>query len=191
MDTEAERALSNLHVLAALSHNDKLLTNDDHFDIYYPTTWRAIMRTLYGERRTHNVQRVRNTVRLGIDAARRSLDDAHALGNLREGCDPQLLLRRDGIVLQHLRMVDALTMARGGLRNLMRTYQEDAAHTSQIRLVIEEIDAFCTIIAKHTSQLRGTARDAVCDAVCGPPSRETSLDAAGEMLSLPRPPSAS
>lgn len=170
MDTEAERALSNLHVLAALSHNDKLLTNDDHFDIYYPTTWRAIMRTVYGERRAHNVQRVRNTVKLGIDAARRLLEDAHALRAMGDACDPKLRLRRDSVVLQHLRMVDALTMARGGLCNLMRTYQDDAAHTSQIRLVVEEIDAFCTIIATHTALLRRT---------CGGGEASGALEATG------------
>ena len=172
MDTNADRALSNLYVLAALSHNDKLTTNDDNFDIDYPTTWRAILRTVYGERRSQNVERVRSTVRQGIDAAQRSLSDANALAkamNESQTIDPQLLLRRNGVILQHLRMVDALTKARGGLDNLMHTYQDDAAHKSQICLVMEDIETFCAVIAHQSSLLRteaariGRAESGECD----------------------------
>ena len=58
MESEAERTLSNLHVLSALSQNDKLNTNEDVFDIYAPTSLRGMWRTWYGERRGQNVQLV-------------------------------------------------------------------------------------------------------------------------------------
>ena len=54
MNSDAERTLGNLNVLSAMSQNDKLMTNEDHFNIYTPTTFRAIVRTWYGERRCHH-----------------------------------------------------------------------------------------------------------------------------------------
>ena len=81
MQADAERTLSNLHVLAALNHNDKLITNDESFDIYPPSTWRALYRTWMGERRNQNVQRVRHTVRAAIDFATKSLHESESLAD--------------------------------------------------------------------------------------------------------------
>lgn len=91
MDSDAERTLNNLHVLGALSHNDKLMTNEDHFDIYAPTSLRGLLRMWYGERRGQNVQRVRNAVRAAIAFAHRSLEDATALleaASTTSACSP-------------------------------------------------------------------------------------------------------
>lgn len=79
MQADAERHLSNLRVLAALSHNDKLNTQQDQFDIYSPTSMRGLMRFWYGETRAQNVQRVRQTVRAAISFASKALEDANAL----------------------------------------------------------------------------------------------------------------
>ena len=79
MHSDAERTLNNLHVLAALSQNDKLLTNEDAFDIHAPTTLRAISRYWYRERRSSNIQRVRICVRAAMEFVSKSLDDANAL----------------------------------------------------------------------------------------------------------------
>ena len=79
MNSDAERTLSNLNVLGAMSQNDKIMTNEDQFNIYTPTTFRALMRTWYGERRCQNVQRIRTTIRNGISFAQTFLDDATRL----------------------------------------------------------------------------------------------------------------
>lgn len=153
MDSSAERTLNNLHVLSAISHNDKLMTNDDSFDIYVPTSLRGMLRMWYGERRSQNVQRVRQTVRDGIAFASRSLDEATAVLHTLGESD-MARLRVATTVLQHARMVSALERCRGGLRNLRQTYREDAALASQITLLIEEIDDFVRVMLPHSSQLR-------------------------------------
>ena len=152
MQADVERTLGNLHVLAVVSHNDKLMTNDDVFDIYVPTTLRGLMRTWYGERRAQNVQRVRTTVRAGIDFVRQSLVEigAFRLGPPSEIALDANRLRIETMTLQHHRMVDALRRARGGLTNLVQTYRDDAALASQITLLNEEIADFLSVIESHS-----------------------------------------
>ena len=171
MQTDAERTLNNLHILAALSHNDKLMTNLDSFDIYTPTTFRSMMRTWYGESRGQNVNRVRTTVRAAIAFASKALEDAHALDPATPGIPPPgsvstnasssssvgyeaLRLRVDTMALQHFRMTDALRRACYGLNNLLQTYREDAALASQIVLLMREVDDFLRVIAPHSESLR-------------------------------------
>ena len=151
MQTDAERTLNNLHVLAALNHNDKLLTNDECFDIYSPTAMRGLYRMWLGERRHHNLQRVRGTIRSAIDFATKTLQDANTLsGDERDN----VRLNVETIVLQHLRMCDALLAAKEGLTNLKLTYRDDAALVSQIVLMSQEIDDFQSIIRVHGASLR-------------------------------------
>lgn len=168
MEADAERTLNNLHVLSVLSHNDKLMTNEDVFDIYSPTTFRGLMRMWYGERRLQNVQRIRCTVRAAMTFASRTLDDANALTSVQPRTD-NMTLRIDTIVLQHVRMVDGLARAKEGLANLQQTYRDDPALTSQLSLVVEEIGAFLNVITAHTRKLQA----------------QTSPMGAGSPLSLP------
>lgn len=150
MQTDAERTLGNLHVLAVLSHNDKLITNEDTFDIHTPTSLRALWRTWSGEGRVQNVTRVRSTVRAAIDFSYRSLADVEAL---RAGNHDDLRVKT--AALQHLRMVDGVERARTGLGNLIQTYRDDAALASQIALVNEEIADFLEVMRPHSTRLAG------------------------------------
>jgi hypothetical protein len=157
MESEAERTLHNLHVLGALSQNDKLLTNEDRFDIYCPTTMRSLMRTWYGERRGQNVARVHTTVHAGMHFASRALEEATALIQTHAGADGMsdlLRFRMDTIAMQHVRMIQALLRARDGLRNLLQTYRDDAALHSKISLVMDEIHDFVSVIEFATKTLR-------------------------------------
>lgn len=160
MQADAERTMNNLHVLGALSQNDKLLTNDDTFDIYTPTTMRALMRAWYGERRTQNIQRVKHTIRSAVAFANKSLEDVTCMMNSSSPSsdtwtrsDSQQL-RIDTTAKQHFRMCDALMKARAGMANLVQTYRDDATATSQINVLLQEIDDFKDIMAPHTEQLR-------------------------------------
>ena len=150
MQSEEERTLNNLHVIGALSHNDKLCTAEDVFDIYAPTSMRGLLRMWYGERRGQNVQRVRQTVRAGIGFAQRSLEEVQALGDTGE----TMRLRVDTMALQHLRMMEGLRRASGGMQNLLQTYREDAALYSQISLLIAEMEDFGRVLTPHTESLR-------------------------------------
>lgn len=152
MEANAERTLHNLRVLASVSQNDKLMTNEDRFDIYCPTTLRAMMRMWYGEKRAQNVQRVRATVREAMNFASRSLEEASAL--LQATSSSDFRLRVDTTAVQHLRMMEALVRAQQGLRNLLQTYREDAALASQITLVVEEITDYVSVLAPHSLALQ-------------------------------------
>ena len=148
MESEAERTLSNLHVLSALSQNDKLNTNEDVFDIYAPTSLRGVWRTWYGEKRGQNVTRVRQTVRAGIAFSHKSLEEVHTLSQSSNR------LRMETVALQHLRMVEGLRRAKDGIANLLQTYREDAALSSQITLVMTEVEDFLKVIHPHSEGLR-------------------------------------
>lgn len=181
MQADAERTLNNLRILSALSHNDKLNTLQDQFDIYSPTSMRGLLRFWYGENRAQNVQRVRQTVRAGIAFASRSLEDANAMdeaatsssspptyreAEVAERSAPStalvsapapmdvMRLRIDTVALHHFRMLSALGGAASGLSNLLQTYRDDAASASQISLLIEEIGDFQRVIRPHSDTLR-------------------------------------
>lgn len=157
MQSDAERTLNNLHVLGALSHNDKLMTNEDAFDIYAPTTLRSMVRAWYSEGRVQNMQRVHNTIRAAIGFANRSYDDASALIvsiDSNSTVLPNLKLRFDTLSLQHVRMCEALGRARVGLGHLLQTYRDDATVSSRVSLIMEEIDDFNQIMSQHTERLK-------------------------------------
>jgi hypothetical protein len=167
MQSDAERTLNNLNILAVLSQNDKLLTNDDTFDIHSPTTMRAMYRFWCGERRTANIQRVRICVRNAKDFINKSLDEVNAMGS---SCPPSPESSADGFhsivpdgtmqlklkttLMQHLRMSDALKRSQKGIYNLMQTYRDDPALISQVQLIVDEISDFVTVFDPHSESLR-------------------------------------
>lgn len=174
MNADAERTLNNLNVLAAISHNDKLMTNDDTFDIYSPTTFRAIYRTWYGERRTQNIERVRQTVRAGITHASSLLEESTQLMDSQQ--ELGLKLKVHTIAMHSVRLVDALENATKGLTNLTQTYRDDAALASQIRLITVEIKDFLVVVKPHISVLREKVAVSISEASppTSPPSYRSS-----------------
>ena len=172
MDAAAELTMSNLTVVGALSHNDKLLTNQDTFDIYAPTSLRAVARMWYGENRTQNLRRVRQAVTAGIAHATATLEEATALLEGGAAGAPPHVMRPAAIALQHLRMVTALSRAQGGLRNLIQTYRDDPTLSSQAQLLVEEIDAFRRLTERQSDSVRqryGIEADGWGAAAAAPP----------------------
>lgn len=156
MQTETERTLNNLNILAALSQNDKLLTNDDVFDIHSPTTMRALWRFWYREGRGGNVQRVRTCIRCAINFISNSLEEANELAiSLQDTDQRSIRLKFETTTMHHLRMLCALKNARNGIQNLLQTYRDDPALQSQVALLKDEIDDFVRLIEPHSSSLRG------------------------------------
>lgn len=168
MQSDAERTLGNLHVLAVLSQNDKLLTNGDTFDIYSPTTLRAVWRFWHGEGRAANVQRVRICVRAAMDFVSKFMEDTTALAKSADGnvspstevttyvltVPDSAQVRIETVAMQHVRMLTALRSALGGLRNLLQTYRDDPALASQINLIINEVNDFVNVMEPHSVALR-------------------------------------
>ena len=173
MNSDAERTLNNLHVLASVSHNDKLMTNEDMFGIYEPTSMRGLMRMWYGERRGQNVQRVRHTVRSGMAYAQQYLDESAHISTA-PGPMPTARLRGDTVALQHVRMVDALRASLGGLTNMLQTYREDAALTSQISGLVQEVTDFLTVLDPYSRPVRERCAGASPPASVAPPASPQS-----------------
>lgn len=154
MNADAERTLMNLNVIAAVSQNDKLMTNEDQFDIYTPTTMRAVLRTWYGERRLQNIQRVRTTIRSAMSFASTYLDDANALmTDVTQG--ESVRIRTDTCVLHHVRMCEALRRSTRGLTNMLQTYRDDAAVASQLSSLAQEVTDFLSVIEPYSRSVRG------------------------------------
>ena len=154
MEVDAERTLHNLHVLSAVSPYDKLITSGDAFDIHGPTRLREVYRTWSGERRSHNMTRVRQTVRAAVAYVNKSLDDANALLTSTSGTEESMKLRVDTIVVQHVRMCEGLKHSCIGLKNLLQTYRDDAMLVSQLQLTVTEITDFLHLIYKHNEKIR-------------------------------------
>jgi|TARA_E500000178_G_scaffold340351_1_gene382948 hypothetical protein len=169
MQSDAERTLNNLNILAVLSQNDKLLTNDDTFDIHAPTTMRAMYRFWSGEKRSTNIQRVRICVRSAKDYIWRSLEEVNAMGST--SCPPSpesstngdfhlitpdstMHLKLKTTLMQHLRMSDALKRSQKGIHNLLQTYRDDPALTSQVQVIVDEISDFLAVTDQQSVALR-------------------------------------
>ena len=146
--------LNNLHVLSAMCHNDKLMTNNDMFNIYSPTTCRGLLRTWYGEDRSHNIRRIRQTVDDGIAACSKLLQETNFMLESPLPRDDQLCLRIDSMAMRHIRMCDGVCKAKEGLQNMLQTYRDDAGFASQLQLIVLEIGDFENVMNPHTQKLR-------------------------------------
>ena len=58
INSESTRILRNLGVISQLKANDKLITEEEFFAIYTPTTFRAAFRFIYRETRSINLVRI-------------------------------------------------------------------------------------------------------------------------------------
>ena len=149
MNTSDELTLENLHVLASISHNDKLLTNRDRFDIYSPTSVRGAYRMWLGESRHGNVQRVRATIRSAVQFCHHSLQ---AIEELLACNDLEMRTRVE--ILNFTRMFYALQHSRSGIENLLQTYKEDPGLRSHIELTLGDIDAFLCLMQPHEKRFQ-------------------------------------
>lgn len=153
MNADAERTLTNLNVIAVVSQNDKLMTNEDQFDIYTPTSLRGLVRAWYGERRNQNMQRVRTTVRAAMTFASAYLDDAASLSG-EAAHNEGVRIRMETCVLYHIRMCDALKRCTTGLTNMQQTYRDDAATASQLSNLAVEINDYLQVIQPYYRNVR-------------------------------------
>jgi hypothetical protein len=145
MQSETESVLKNLTIIANLSHNDKLNTNEDTFSIYIPTVMRGSMRTWYGEKRACNMTRIQNTVRMAI--------------SFIQTISQEFTQREETLGLfsfatkqkQCKRMYNSLEESKTGLGNLQQTYRDDITMHTQLKIVIDEIDDFISIISTQVN----------------------------------------
>jgi hypothetical protein len=154
MYTDAAQTLNDLHVIAVISHNDKLITNGVGFDIYTPTTLRGLVRFLYGEGRAENVTRVRRTVESAVVVCQQSVANLSHIVFNESIHDPLCGMHTRTTAMNYVRMVDALCRSQYGLRNLMQTYRDDVAIVAQIHLIVQDVSDFLSLMDPHTARLQ-------------------------------------
>ena len=145
MQSETESVLKNLTIIANVSHNDKLNTNDETFSIYIPTVMRGSMRTWYGEKRACNMTKIQQTVRMAVSfiqtVSQEFTQREETLGLFSFATKTK----------QCKRMFDSLKESKNGIANLQQTYKDDITMHTQLKLVIDEIDDFISIISTQAN----------------------------------------
>ena len=156
METDPDRILSNLHVISLLSPSDKLITNDDRFDIHAPSALREIYRTWHGEKRSNNMLRVRQTLHSAMTCVNRGVWPPEAVQH--DAVPDGVRLHREAV--QHVRMCEGLAAACVGLSHLRQTYRDDATTASQIDTAVTEVRDFLAILRPRTERLRALVSQA-------------------------------
>ena len=142
MQSETERALRNLTILASISHNDKVNTNDETFSIYVPTVFRGIVRKWYAETRVSNSQKIQDTVRAGIAFVQSTSQELFSETNETYS--------KVSKKKQCARIFNSLQQTRTGLRNLKQTYKDDTGMQTQLQIIIDEVDDFVSIVMQQS-----------------------------------------
>lgn len=137
MQSDTERALRNLSILGSISQNDKLNTNDETFSIYVPTVMRGAVRLWYAEKRSSNIQKIQETVRLAITFIQTSSQEFTP--------DQNETYSRASKQNQCRRMFQSLEKSKNGLTNLQQTYRDDTTMYTQLQIIMDEIDDFVSI----------------------------------------------
>ena len=140
MQTDTERVLRNLSILSNLSQNDKINTNGDIFVIYEPTYIRGIYRLWYGEGRQYNIQRIQEIVRIATATIRQDIQDVKTMNTEEQ------VFQKETKKRHYARLIETLAKSRTGLTNLQQTYKDDVSSSSQVQIIIDEINDFLQII---------------------------------------------
>tara|TARA_B100001057_G_C22633589_1_gene865354 strand:+ start:429 stop:917 length:489 start_codon:yes stop_codon:yes gene_type:complete len=140
MQAEYERVLKNLSILATASHNDKVNTNDDIFSIYVPTYSRGAMRLYYGEKRSNNITKIQDNIRMATSFVTK---------NMKEITSDLTDFNNAMIIQQSRRMLQALESSKEGLKNLQQTYKDDSATNTHIQILLREISDFLHILSNQ------------------------------------------
>lgn len=179
MNAEAELTLNNLNILSVLSHNDKLMTNEDQFDIYIPTVMRGISRMWYGERRSQNIARIRTTARTAMSYTTKYVEDISRLRTLPR--QVMVCFQVETVTLQYHRMLEGLREGMKGMNNLLQTYRDDAASSSQIEGIIREVRDYVELNDRHRLEFLGgeTPGDPPLASPPSPPSQPFSFEPSG------------
>lgn len=177
---ETERVFHNLCVVAAVSQNDKLMTNEEDFQIYAPTSVRGAVRTWYGETRTRNVRRIGTTLTSAKEAIRLALENTEELIERPAGegaISSARRIRLDTEVAKTIRMAETLSRSVEGVQNMAFTYREDAGLTSQLDALVLDAQDFTKIV-------RETLRGHVLN--CSPSTRQELTRRLNTLVHKPR-----
>ena len=148
--TETERVFHNLCVIAAISQNDKLMTNEEDFQIYTPTSIRGAVRTWYGETRTRNVRRIGSTLTSAKESIRLAMENTEELLRRPVNGVPSgaKRIRLDTDVARTIRMAETIRRSVEGVQNMACTYRDDAGLNSQLNSLVLDTQDFIGIVVE-------------------------------------------
>lgn len=118
-----DHTMQNLKIVSTLKANQKLNTSQVRFTVQENTSFSGVIRLWHGEDRNINIARV------------------SALFNVTMlRCEVLALTSKHSST--HIRLMQLIREATGGLRELIATYREDITSVSHIEVLIENVDSF-------------------------------------------------
>lgn len=136
-----DRVVQDLTIVSMLGEQDKLVTNPC-FGLRPATTFRAMLRRLWGENRATDLLNLRNLFSTAICLAR--LNESEAAGYMHHD---KPLERFTNFSTD--RLLETVCAAVGGLRILKRTYHDDLEMCGRLELLIQEVTDHVQAIRPH------------------------------------------
>ena len=136
--------LRNLGVMAQLQHNDKLSTEGEFFNIYGPTAFRSLYRTIYRESREINILRVISCIQHAKTFVTTVIGESSAnCGRDRAAEDTvSIQFHKNARIQQCTRVLSSLSDVAVGLDNLAKTYRDDPAMCVKIQQLKNDLTDF-------------------------------------------------
>lgn len=129
-----EEQLHQLTILAKISHNDKLCSNNGSLEIYRPSSVRSVYRWWMNETRAANIAVVRQLVFSATQSVTLRLERMKVLNVVSDEYKEQSQQTR--------RMVEALAACKEGLHKLLQTYSDDCTTTTALSRVVSHVEDF-------------------------------------------------
>ena len=137
MQTEIERMMRNVTVVASIMPNDKLNTEYEFFSVYTPTSMRGLFRYWSGETRETNVSKIQASIRQAAQFVQASMQNEVTTANNFSG-----RMKAATQIQQCQRILDTLRKAVTGIDNLKQTYKDDASIVAKLHMIRNEIEDF-------------------------------------------------
>lgn len=149
MQIETERTLRNINVISSVRQNDKLLTQQDIFIVYEPTSLRGLLRMLYyRENREQNVTKIQCTIR----EAKRYVESVLSCTKSHTRTEESFstVLQQTTQTQTCCRMIEALSNCDKGLHNMEETYRDDSSISVKIKMLRDEIKDFLNATREYS-----------------------------------------
>ena len=134
--------LRNLGVIAHLQHNDKLSTEGEFFNIYGPTAFRSLYRTIYRESREINILRVISCIQHAKTFVTTVISESSARGDRVAEDAVSIQFHKNARIQQCTRVLSSLSDVAVGLDNLASTYRDDPAICVKIQQLKNDLTDF-------------------------------------------------
>jgi hypothetical protein len=142
MEQEALASLlHDLYVVGSVGPTQQLYTRSQELSVASPSAWQALYRTLTGETRHGNIERVHAIVRAAIRELRSQVHDLLVHITKAEGDKYERSSRLHDLTTNVAMLREGLTAVRSGLASLASTYKGDKHIEATIRVIDKTIES--------------------------------------------------